>query len=195
MSLPEDQPGLTAVPDLFTYHIFGTPRDLDRWQSDVDTYWLSITGLVKETRQISVDQARKSYEPVTGDMVLQCMTNVHWGRIRFTGPRLVDVLDDVGLTDGAKKLAIRGADGFATDLCLEEVREEPEAYLLAYEMNGEPIPPDHGYPLRLTADGRYGYKWCKWLSVIEAVDHDFRGHYEGKRRWSDAGKRGTKVTP
>ena len=161
MSLPEDQPGITSIPDLFTYHIFGTPRDLDRWQADVDTYRLSITGLVQRGCEISVKQAREAYESVTGDMVIQCMTNIHWGRIRFTGARLVDVLDDIGLGEGATKLAIRGADGFATDLWLEEIREEPDAYLLAYEMNGEPIPPDHGYPLRVTADGKYGYKWCK----------------------------------
>ena len=53
---------------------------------------------------------------------------------------------------------------------------------------------EHGFPIRLTADGKYGYKWCKWLSQIEVVDHDYKGHYEGKRRWSDEATRGTKVT-
>ena len=55
--------------------------------------------------------------------------------------------------------------------------------------------PPHGFPIRITADGRYGYKWCKWPVEIEAVDYDYKGHYEGKRRWSDKGIRGTRVTP
>lgn len=56
------------------------------------------------------------------------------------------------------------------------------------------LPPDHGFPLRLTADGKYGFKWCKWLTEVEVVDYDYKGHYEGKGGWSDAGTRGQPVT-
>ena len=83
--------------------------------------------------------------------------------------------------------------GRATDLWLDEVRQQPDAFLLAYAMNGEPLTPEHGYPVRLTADGKYGYKWCKWLTEIELVDHDVKGHYEGNRGWSDAATRGQPV--
>jgi DMSO/TMAO reductase YedYZ molybdopterin-dependent catalytic subunit len=194
MGLPENQPGITPVDELFTYHIFGSPPDLEAWQRDPDSYRLELCGLVKAPAQLSVADVRGQYEPVSADMVLQCMTNVHWGRIHLTGARLLDVLERIGLAEGGAKLAIRGADGFDTDLWIQSLRDEPEAFLLAYEMNGEPIAPEHGFPIRLTADGRYGYKWCKWLSQIEVVDHDYKGHYEGKRRWSDEATRGTKVT-
>jgi DMSO/TMAO reductase YedYZ molybdopterin-dependent catalytic subunit len=60
-------------------------------------------------------------------------------------------------------------------------------------MNDAPLPLDHGFPVRLASDGKYGYKWPKWLVRVEAVDHDFKGHYEGKRRWSDKGTRGEPV--
>ena len=193
MPSPEGVDGITSVSELFTYHIFGTPRDLDRWQEDVDTYRFSIGGLVERAANLSVKDVREDYEPVSADMVLQCMTNIHWGRIHFTGARLLGVLEQIGLSEGASKLAIHGADGFCTDLWIDDLREQPDAFLLAFEMNGEPIPPDHGFPIRLTVDGRYGYKWCKWLSEIEVVNHDHKGHYEGRRRWSDAGTRGTKV--
>ena len=195
MSLPEEQTGITPVPELFTYHIFGTPDDLESWQRDIDSYRLAMAGLVGAPALLSVADIRQDYAAVSGDMVLQCMTNVHWGRIHLTGARLVDVLDRLEPAEGATKLAIRGADGFDTDLWIQDLRQQPDAFLLAYEMNDEPIPPDHGYPIRLTADGMYGYKWCKWLREIEVVDHDYKGHYEGKRRWSDAAKRGTRVTP
>ncbi len=130
MPSPEGVDGITSVSELFTYHIFGTPRDLERWQEDVDIYRFSIGGLVERAANLSMKDVRENYEPVSADMVLQCMTNIHWGRIHFH---------------------------------------------------------------RRTAAGRYGYKWCKWLSEINVVNQDYKGHYEGKRRWSDAGARGTKV--
>ena len=194
MPLPEDDPRITPNDELFVYHIFGLPRELPRWQSDVATYSLAITGLVDAPMQLPLEQLRDDFAPHSGDMVLQCMTNVHWGRIRFTGARLADVLERAGVRDGAFKLALRGAEGFDTDLRVEEVRAEPDAFLLAYAMNGEPLPPDHGFPVRVAADGRYGYKWCKWLTEIEAVDRHHKGHCEGKRRWSDKATRGQPVT-
>jgi hypothetical protein len=46
----------------------------------------------------------------------------------------------------------------------------------------------------MTADERYGYKWPKWLIEICLVDYDYKGHYEGRRGWSDKGVRGQPVT-
>ena len=53
-----------------------------------------------------------------------------------------------GLEPGARKLAIRGADGFTSDLSLDEVLANPGRFLLALEMNGAPVPADHGFPVR-----------------------------------------------
>jgi len=194
VSLPESTPGLTPVPDLFTYHIFGEPSELHGWEADVSTYRLSVCGMVDRELSLTVDEIRGGFGAVTAEMVLQCMTNVHWGRLRITGTRLLDVLTSAGLSDRAAKVALRGADGFDSDLLIEDIREKPGAFLLAYEMNGEPLTGDHGFPVRMASEGRYGYKWPKWLTEIEAVDTDYKGHYEGKRRWSDAGRRGQPVT-
>ena len=194
MRSPEDSPGLTPIAELFTYHIFGIPRHLEHWRDDIGAYSLGITGLVDLPVQLSLSQLRGEFSPGSADMVLQCMTNVHWGRIRFTGARLLEVLDYAGAHEAASKVALRGADGFDTDLRIEEIRERPDAFLLAYEMNDEPLTPEHGFPLRLTAEGKYGYKWCKWLTEIELVDYDCKGHYEGKRGWSDDATRGQPVT-
>ena len=193
MSLPEHDPRITATAELFTYHIFGLPAELDAWQADPTSYSLAVTGLVDSPLRLSLAQLRDGFEPVSGDMVLQCMTNVHWGRVHWTGARLLDVLERSGVREAAWKVALRGAEGFDTDLRLDEVRQEPDAFLLAYAMNDEPLTPDHGFPVRVAADGRYGYKWCKWLTEIELVDSDYKGHYEGARRWSDAATRGQPV--
>jgi DMSO/TMAO reductase YedYZ molybdopterin-dependent catalytic subunit len=199
--LPQDDDRITPVAELFTYHIFGRPKQLQRWQADNNSYSLVITGLVDPPLRLSLGQIRDDFQPVAADMVLQCTTNVHWGRVRFTGARLLDVLRSAGtpsvahagLPEAAYKVALHGADGFDANLRVEELCEQPDAFLLAYAMNDEPIPPDHGFPVRMTADGKYGFKWCKWLTEVELVDYDYKGHYEGKRGWSDTATRGQLV--
>ena len=193
MRSPEDSPGLTPIDDLFTYHIFGVPQQIAQWREDIGSYTIGITGLVDVPLQLPLSQVRSDFQPAAEDMVLQCMTNVHWGRIRFTGARLSEVLEYAGVAEAATKVVLRGADGYDTDLRIDEIRDRPNAFLLAYEMNDELLRPEHGFPLRVTADGKYGYKWCKWLTQIELVDHDYKGHYEGKRGWSDDATRGQPV--
>jgi hypothetical protein len=56
--------------------------------------------------------------------------------------------------------------------------------LLVYEINGEPLPPAHGYPLRILMAGLYGQKMPKWLTNIEFIDERFLGYWESKG-WSD----------
>jgi DMSO/TMAO reductase YedYZ molybdopterin-dependent catalytic subunit len=191
--LPENDRCITSVTDLFTYHIFGTPAMLARWQADIRSYSLEVMGLVDRPLSLSLRDLREEFEPVSAIMVLQCTTNVHWGRIEFTGARLLDVLMRAGLRRDAHKVALLGADGFDTALRVPEIRRQPSSFLLSYAMNGEPVPLQHGYPLRATADGKYGFKWCKWLSRLELVDYDYKGHYEGRRGWSDDGTRGQPV--
>ena len=55
--------------------------------------------------------------------------------------------------------------------------------LLAYAMNGEPLPLQHGYPLRLVVPGWYGVASVKWLTTIELADHSFDGHFQATKYW------------
>lgn len=191
--LPENTEGITPVEDLFVYHIFGEPADLRKWQAHPESYSFEVKGLVESPRTLTAKDIRDEFKPVSAVVVLQCMTRVHWGRVRVRGVRLLDVIESVKPKPGAVKAAIFGGEGFTTDLFLDEIRREPERFLLAYEMNDEQLTGDHGYPVRVIAEGKYAYKWCKWLRKIEIVDYDFKGHYEGKRRWSDKATRGEPV--
>jgi len=193
MTLPAEDSPITPVGELFTYHIFGIPEESRQCREDIDSYALAIGGLVDRELSLSMAQIRSDFPQVSGVMVLQCMTNVHWGCLRFTGARLLDVLEHAGIQKEAYKIAAHGADGFDTDLRVDEVRQRPDAFLLAHAMNDQPLVVDHGFPLRLTADGKYGFKWPKWLSRIELVDYDYKGHYEGRRGWSDEATRGQPV--
>jgi len=190
---PEETPEITPVEDLFVYHIFGDPPALRQWQARPETYRFELKGLVERPQSFSAEDIRNKFDPVSAVVVLQCMTRVHWGRVEVKGARLVDVIDSATPRPGAIKAAIFGGEGFTTDLFIDEIRREPGRFLLAYEMNGRSLTADHGFPVRVVAEGKYAYKWCKWLTAIEIVDYDFKGHYEGRRRWSDKATRGEPV--
>jgi len=188
-----DDGRVTPLPELFTYDLYGTPSAAREWGATPDAYRLSVGGLVENELGLSLGDIQGSFAKVTLRAVLQCTTNVHRGLIEWGGARLADVLESAAPDDRAVKVAFRSADGFDTDLTLDEIRNSDASFLIAYEMNGEPIPPDHGFPVRLASPERYGYKWPKWLREIELVDYDYKGHYEGKRGWSDKGERGKPV--
>jgi DMSO/TMAO reductase YedYZ molybdopterin-dependent catalytic subunit len=148
---------------------------------------------VERESTFNLKNLRNDIEPVQVETALQCMTRVHWGRVRVRGARLWEVLTTCGVEARAEKIALYGAEGFTTDLFLPEVAEKPGRFLIIYEMNEEPLTGVHGFPIRIAAIGKYAYKWCKWLIRISVADYDFKGHYEGKRGWSDSAVRGERV--
>ncbi|HEY3061679.1 MAG TPA: molybdopterin-dependent oxidoreductase [Chloroflexota bacterium] len=104
---------------------------------------------------------------------------------RWRGVRLSDVLDLAGgLRTTATTLAFLSIDEFSAGLPVDVV-DDPET-LIVYEMNGEPLPREHGYPARLLVPGRYGMKNPKWLTAIRALSTDFLGWYE-QRNWNKDG--------
>jgi DMSO/TMAO reductase YedYZ molybdopterin-dependent catalytic subunit len=104
---------------------------------------------------------------------------------RWRGVRLRDVLDLAGgLKPGVVSLAFVSLDEFSAGLP-PEIAMDKEA-LIVYEMNGEPLPREHGYPARLLVPGRYGMKNPKWLAIIRALSQDYLGWYE-QRNWNRDG--------
>jgi DMSO/TMAO reductase YedYZ molybdopterin-dependent catalytic subunit len=105
----------------------------------------------------------------------------------WTGVPLLEVLDRAGVEANAKEVVFRGADSGTVDGSNEPIRFErslrmddargSEA-LLAYVMNGEALPIEHGYPLRLIVPGWYGVASVKWLAEIDVISETFRGHYQ-----------------
>jgi DMSO/TMAO reductase YedYZ molybdopterin-dependent catalytic subunit len=104
---------------------------------------------------------------------------------RWRGARLNDVMALAGgLKSSAMGLAFISADEFSAGLPTE-VATDPDA-LVVYEMNGQPLPREHGFPVRLLVSGRYGMKNPKWLTTIRAVDRQYLGWYE-QRNWNKDG--------
>jgi DMSO/TMAO reductase YedYZ molybdopterin-dependent catalytic subunit len=101
---------------------------------------------------------------------------------RWKGVRLSDVLGLAGgLKPGVVSLATIGADEFTAALPIDAALE-PDT-LLVYEMNGQVLPRDHGYPARVLVPGRYGMKNPKWVVALRAMNREFVDWY-GQRNWS-----------
>jgi DMSO/TMAO reductase YedYZ molybdopterin-dependent catalytic subunit len=104
---------------------------------------------------------------------------------QFKGVRLSDLLNLAGgLKPTAMGLAFVAVDEFSAGLP-PDVADDPET-LVVYEMNGVPLPREHGFPARLLVPGRYGMKDPKWLASIRAMNQEYAGWYE-QRNWNKDG--------
>jgi DMSO/TMAO reductase YedYZ molybdopterin-dependent catalytic subunit len=104
------------------------------------------------------------------------------GTAEWTGTPLAPLLEEAGLLDDAVEIVFTGLDrGVQGEVEHVYERSLPVAealrddLLLAYEINGQPLPPQHGFPLRLVVPGWYGMTHVKWLDSITAVSKPFRG--------------------
>jgi sulfane dehydrogenase subunit SoxC len=125
------------------------------------------------------------------------------GTARWRGVPLASLLAEVEPLDGAVEVAFTGLDGgveggvpqrYARALRVDDALDGE--VLLAYEMNGVPLPPQHGFPLRLVVPGWYGMTNVKWLARIDVLDRTFDGYQQvtGYRMRVDEDDAGTPVT-
>lgn len=164
-------------------------------------HWrLAIGGHVGQALDLTLDDIR-AMPRVTMPVTLECAGN---GRSRlhprpvsqpwvteavgtglWTGTPLVGLLDEAGIDPEAVEIVFTGADhgierdqelDYARSLSIADARRQE--VLLAYEMNGQPLLPQHGFPLRLLVPGWYGMASVKWLSRIDAVTEPFTGYYQ-----------------
>ena len=91
-------------------------------------------------------------------------------------------LDTAGIGAGVEDVVVHGADNYADSFPFEKVMDP--GTMLVWKMNGEPLPTQHGFPIRLLLPEIYGMKNVKWITKIELVDHDYTGFWQ-KRGWSD----------
>lgn len=132
--------------------------------------------------------AARFHPPIEGEKWdLGAVSTAEW-----TGVPLAEVLDRAGVRPGAREVLFRGADGgtldghsgpiyFERSLQLDQARDAD--LLLAYAMNGEPLPVQHGYPVRLVVPGWYAMASVKWLTEIALIDRPFPGHYQAEKYW------------
>ncbi|MER5412822.1 molybdopterin-dependent oxidoreductase [Streptomyces virginiae] len=127
------------------------------------------------------------------DITLTCVSNEvggpYVGSARWLGVRLADLLEEAGVTPPSRggradQLVARSVDGMTLGSPVEDVMDGRDA-LLALGMNGEPLPFDHGFPVRMVVPGLYGYvSACKWIQDIELTTFDSYDPYWVKRGWA-----------
>jgi DMSO/TMAO reductase YedYZ molybdopterin-dependent catalytic subunit len=202
---------ITPIDRFFVRSHVYTPRiDAAQWR-------LRVEGGVTSPLTLTIDDLRRlpSVEVVS---VLECAGNgrgfyepsvpgLQWGHgavgnARWRGVRLADVLKRAGLKASTKHVLFNGADApigsmpdFERSIPLAKALHP--ATLLAYEMNGQALPIDHGFPLRVVTPGWAGDCWIKWLTSISLLDQDHGGFWMA-RAYRHPGKPvppGTAVAP
>ena len=169
---------------------------------DAGAWHLTVDGLVERELSLGLDElrarpgievvatmecagngrARLDPRPISQPWLLEAVGTGRWG-----GVPLPALLDEAGIADGALEVLFTGLDRgiendeeqwFQRSLPLAEaLRDE---VLLAYDLNGGPLPPQHGFPLRLVVPGWYGMTNVKWLSRITVIDEPFTGYQQAR---------------
>ncbi len=122
------------------------------------------------------------------DITLTCVSNEiggHYvGNARWLGTRLDDLLREAGVQPGSDQVVGRSVDGFACGFPVADAMDGRDA-LVVVGMNGEPLPIEHGFPVRLVVPGLYGFvSATKWLTEIELTTFAAFDHYWLRRGWA-----------
>jgi DMSO/TMAO reductase YedYZ molybdopterin-dependent catalytic subunit len=189
---------------------------------DARTWRLSVDGRVRRPREFSLEELQER-PAVTLAVTLECAGNGRarlsprplsqpWlneavGTAEWRGTPLRGILEDAGLLPEASEIVFAGLDRGIQD-GVEHVYERSlrsdeamrEEVLLAYAINGQPLPPQHGFPLRLIVPGWYGMTHVKWLKGITAITEPFQGlqqavKYHVKRSEHDSPRPVSRILP
>lgn len=176
------------------YHLANIPLEID-----TDKYQLAIKGSVDSPLALSLNDLKTKFEPVEFAAVCQCSGNSRgfsnprvaggqlgngaMGNAKWKGVRVKDLLAKAGLKATAKQVTFDGLDRGVVEKtpdfikALEVDQANDADVILAYEMNGQPLPFLNGFPLRLIVPGHYGTYWVKHLHEINVVAEAFAGFW------------------
>jgi DMSO/TMAO reductase YedYZ molybdopterin-dependent catalytic subunit len=151
-------------------------------------YELSLTGMFDSPRSYTLDDLLGRSDVIERDITLTCVSNTVGGRLagtaRWLGIPLGAFLRENGIRSGSDQLVCRSVDGMTIGAPTRSALEVEDA-MLAFGMNGEPLPVEHGFPVRMVIPGLYGYvSACKWLTGIEASTYDAFDAYWTERDWA-----------
>ena len=173
------------------YHVFPVPTSVD-----LATWRLKVQGRVDRPLDLSLEDLKTKFPPARVVAVNQCSGNSRgrfaprvlggeWGdgamgNAEWVGARMRDILVGGRVRQGAVQVTFDGLDkpafptvpDFVKSLDVDADHGDPDV-IVAYQMNGQPLPMLNGYPARLIVPGWYATYWVKNLSEIEVVDHVF----------------------
>lgn len=180
--VPGTRPEYTPLKDHYKVFIELEPTEIDG-----ASWHLPVTGMVDNPLMLTIEDLRNNYEPRNQYVTLSCISGrvgtsligtTHW-----TGVSLQEVLADAQVRDDARYLVITSGDGFHETIDLDLIASD-ERIMLTYDWDGNPLPVDHGFPLRVWIPDRYGMKQPKWITGMELVD-EYREGYWVERNWDE----------
>jgi DMSO/TMAO reductase YedYZ molybdopterin-dependent catalytic subunit len=153
----------------------GTPGvDRDEWRFEV---WGAVddplTLTWEEFRDLPHETQKQDFHCVTGWSKFDC---------EFTGVTFPTLAEAAGVADDAVHVMFHALDDYTTNLPLDTCMREEVLFVSEYD--GEPLPAEHGGPLRVVTPHRYAYKGAKWVSGVEFLTEPERGYWE-KRGYSN----------
>jgi len=178
----------TKSDDLYDVHHYNVPS------LKAEEHTLEVSGLVRKPRTFSLAEI-KARKRKTITATLECGGNGSGagfmgaiGNITWTGTPLADLLEECAPLRRGIEVVFFGADSkvekireneypqnFARSLHIQDAKRRD--ILLCYEMNGQPLMKEHGFPLRLIVPGWFGISWVKWLNRIEVLDRRYMSKY------------------
>jgi DMSO/TMAO reductase YedYZ molybdopterin-dependent catalytic subunit len=179
---PGTRPEYTPLKDHYKVFI-----ELEPTEVDGANWLLAVTGLVDNPLMLTQDDLRDNYPPRNQYVTLSCISGrvgtTLIGTTQWTGASLQEVLADAQLKTEARYLVIASDDGFHETLDLDLIASD-DRIMLTYDWDGNPLPSDHGFPLRVWIPDRYGMKQPKWITGIEVVD-EYQEGYWVSRGWDE----------
>jgi sulfite oxidase len=160
---------ITPTKDFFVITRYrGPPFDVDKWR-------LMVDGCVSNPLTLSYEALTTSYSRISEAITMECVINPGGGRLvgtaEWTGVPLQELLDDAAVHEKAIELFCTSGDGLNRGFPLTYFAQP--FTLLAYEMNGQRLLPNYGFPLRLVVPGYYGFVWRKWLLKLSLTDEPY----------------------
>ena len=170
---------ITNVASLYQQQYSSTP--------DVDekSWFMQIDGLIDSPMKVDM-AAIKALPQYSEVRTLECIGNPVGGNlignVEWNGIYLKDLLAKVKIDPKATHVNFQAADGYYTSVALDWLMQD--GTLLVHGMNGSPLIPDHGFPLRINMPGLYGQKMPKWITHIEFTASPVTGYWESQG-WSN----------
>ncbi len=159
-------------------------------QVDPETWSIRVHGMVDNEIEMTFDELINQ-EMIETVVTLCCVSNQVGGNLIgnavWTGWPVRELLARAGVQDGADMVLSMSTDGFTAGTPLEALTDDRDA-ILAVWMNGEPLPAEHGFPVRVVVPGLYGYvSATKWVVDLEVTRFDQAEGYWTPRGWSELG--------
>jgi DMSO/TMAO reductase YedYZ molybdopterin-dependent catalytic subunit len=156
-------------------------------QVSPSTWQLKIHGMVDNPMTINFQQLQ-NLPAIERDITLTCVSQTvggnYIGNARWQGTLLADVLRKAGVQKGADQIVMRDVNQMNIGVSLAAVMDGRDA-LLAYGMNGQALPAEHGFPVRVVVPGLYGYvSACKWVVDMQLTTYAAFNSYWQVRGWS-----------